>query len=367
MAAAGARRGLGEYRARRDPARTPEPVPANDPDPPDGPGDGPAAFVIQQHYAPMLAAPGALPPAADDGDWAYEMKWDGVRAICAVEGGRIRLTSRNGNDLMAAYPELRGLGLHLGSTQAVLDGEIVAFDERGKPSFGALQQRMHVADASRARRLAGSVPVSYLLFDLVHLDGRSLTSLPYARRRELLESLHLSGANWDTPPAFEGAGAQAVRTSQASGLEGVVAKRRASAYHPGRRTGDWLKIKNIRTQEVVVVGWKPGAGRRVGSVGSLVLAVPDDEGVLRYAGNVGTGFTGAMLEDLHRRLSRIARSTSPVHPLPPRSAVGDAQWVTPRLVGEVVFTEWTSDGRMRHPSWRGLRPDKSPSDVRRET
>lgn len=314
----------------------------------------------------MLAVPGALPPQDADAQWAYEMKWDGVRAIGIVSRGAIRLTSRNDNDLTASYPEIAALGRQLAGTDAVLDGEIVAFDDRGRPSFAALQQRMHVADGKRARLLSGTAPVSYLVFDLLELDGSSLLDLPYVQRREILESLHLAGAHWDTPPAFEGAGAEAVRASVEGGLEGVVAKRRTSPYQPGKRTGDWLKIKNIRTQEVVIVGWKPGEGRRSGSVGSLILAVNDEHG-LRYAGNVGTGFTEATLADLQARLGAIGQQQCPLRTEPARSAVGSTRWVAPQLVGEVAFSEWTQDGRMRHPSWRGLRPDKAPSDVRVES
>jgi bifunctional non-homologous end joining protein LigD len=319
---------------------------------------------LPEHLRPMLATLGELPP--DDQHWAYEMKWDGVRALVSVEGGRITITSRNDRDVTVSYPELRALGEQLGSTQVLLDGEIVSFDDNGRPSFGRLQQRMHVASASSARRLAESDPAVYLIFDLLHLDGRSLLKLPYTQRRELLDGLDLAGESWQTPPAFEGDGAQAVQASRQQGLEGVVAKRLTSRYTPARRAGDWVKVKNIRTQEVVVGGWSPGKGRRSGTIGALLLGLPGADG-LRYIGQVGTGFTDDMLADLSARLHRIARKTSPFDPDVPRTDARDAQWASPRLVGEVAFSEWTADGRLRHPSWRGLRPDKSPSEVVQES
>lgn len=319
---------------------------------------------LPDRITPMLATLGSLPK--DDERWAYEMKWDGVRALVRVDGGRITITSRNDNDITVSYPELRPLGEQLGSTQVLLDGEIVSFDEQGRPSFGRLQQRMHVASATTARRLANSEPVVYLIFDLLHLDGRSLLDLPYTQRRELLERLQLAGDAWQTPPAFEGGGAEAVHASRERGLEGVVAKRLDSRYRPGRRSPEWVKVKNLRTQEVIVGGWSPGKGRRAGTVGALLLGLPSDDG-LHYVGQVGTGFTGEMLADLESRLRRLSRKTSPFDPDVPRADARDAQWVSPRLVGEVEFGEWTSDGRLRHPAWRGLRPDKAPEDVVRES
>lgn len=318
-----------------------------------------------QRVSPMLATPGALPPAAQDRQWAFEMKWDGVRAICEVDGGRITLWSRNDRDITVSYPELRDLGAQLGTTQAVLDGEIAVLDAHERSSFSRLQRRMHIANATEARRLADQDPVVYLIFDLLHLDGRSLLELPYSDRRQLLDGLELEGAYWRTPPVLRGGGAAAVRASRRQGQEGVIAKRRSSRYRPGRRSPDWVKIKNIRTQEVVVGGWRPGQGRRAGTIGSLLLGLPGDDG-LRYIGNVGTGFTEETLADLMTRLRKLARRTSPFTEVP-NLVAREAQWVTPRLVGEVRFTEWTGDGRLRHPSWRGLRPDKAVGDVRRES
>ena len=314
---------------------------------------------------PMLASPGALPPPEQEQRWAFEMKWDGIRAVVYLDRGDLRVLTRNDREVAATYPELAGLAHQLRDRRMIVDGEVVAFDEAGRPSFGELQARMHVRAPGRA--LLDRVPVSLLVFDLLHLDGTSLVGAPYDERRAALESLDLAGDRWAVPPAFDGQGAEALAASKAQGLEGVLAKRHDSVYLPGRRSPHWIKVKHVRMQEVVVGGWSPGAGRRQGGIGSLLLGVPDQDGRLVYAGHVGTGFSDRVLADLGTRLRAAERSTSPFADEVPRAHAKDAHWVTPRLVGEVTFSEWTRDGRMRHPSWRGLRPDKGPQDVRRES
>jgi bifunctional non-homologous end joining protein LigD len=314
---------------------------------------------------PMLASPGDLPPEDRQDAWAFEMKWDGVRAVVYVGDGEVRVMTRNDREVGATYPELRGLADALPGRRVVLDGEIVALDEAGRPSFGQLQARMHVQRPSAA--LLTKVPVSFLAFDLLHLDGELLTSTAYDERRAALEGLALDGPHWATPPAFEGDGSAARDASEQQGLEGVIAKRRASTYHPGRRTKDWVKVKHVRMQEVVVGGWSPGEGNRTGRIGSLLLGVHDDDGRLVYAGHVGTGFSVRVLEDLGARLARLERRTPPFADEVPRAHARGARWVRPELVGEVAFTEWTRDGRLRHPTWRGLRPDKDPGQVHRES
>ena len=330
-------------------------------DPPTDPSREP----LPEQLAPMLASAGALPPTEDDDRWAYEFKWDGVRAIARIEGGRLQLISRNGNDVTVTYPELRTLAAELGSTEVLLDGEIVAM-AGGRPSFGALQRRMHVGNDSQARRLAGELPVTYLIFDLLHLNGRSCLTLPYRDRRELLEDLELAGPNWQVSPSFPGAGAAVLQASREQGLEGVVAKRLSSRYHPGRRSPDWIKITDVTALEVVIGGWRPGEGRRAATFGSLLVGRPAESGLhsgLLYVGQVGTGFTEQMLATLMAKLRPLERKKSPfVNQVPPERARG-AHWVQPSLVGEVVFREWTADGRMRAPSWRGLRPDRDPEDL----
>jgi bifunctional non-homologous end joining protein LigD len=326
-------------------------------DPPAHPDDDP----MPEQVKPMLATPGQLPGVAEEDAWAFEMKWDGVRAVVYVDTGTVRVLTRNDREVIANYPELRGLAEFFGDRRVILDGEIVAFDEDGRPSFGTLQQRMHVQRPTPALR--DRVPVTFLAFDVLYLQGRALISKPYAERREALESLDLDGPRWATPPAFDGDGAAALAASQAQGLEGVVAKRRNAPYEPGRRSKAWVKVKHVRAQEVVIAGWKAGEGSRKGGIGSLLLGVHDEDGRLVFAGHVGTGFTVQMLDVLAKALKSLERKTSPFDDEVPRQHAKDAHWVTPKLVGEVVFTEWTKDGRLRHPSWRGLRPDKTADDV----
>jgi bifunctional non-homologous end joining protein LigD len=319
------------------------------------PSEDPGREPMPSRLEPMLARAAPLPP--DDDNWAYEIKWDGVRAIAYSEPGRLRFESRNLNDISAAYPELKPFNRALSSHSAILDGEIVSFDEHGRPSFGRLQSRMHVRSESQARRLAIQTPVAYMVFDLLWLDGHALLTLPYSERRERLRELQLDGPAWQTPDHVAGNGAAMLAASLERGLEGVVAKRLDSPYEPGKRSRSWLKVKNVRREDVVVGGWIPGEGRRRDRIGALLVGVPD-EGRLRYAGRVGTGFSDAELARLQGVLEE--RDTSPFHgePQPPRGAV----FVEPARVAEVEFTEWTSDGMMRHPSYKGLR-EEAPSSA----
>jgi len=316
--------------------------------------------------APMLALPGAPPPGRL-ADWAVEMKWDGVRALAFVENGRLRLVSRTGKDISATYPDLAALGGAVTGAQALLDGEIVAFTD-GRPDFEALQPRMHVSSADAAFRLSSTIPVSYLAFDALQADGVRLTPLSYLERREILNTLISNGPRWLAPPNFPGPDLDAVRAaSVANGLEGVVVKRLDSVYEPGARPGSWLKVKNQLAQEVVVAGWKPGQGNRAGLVGSLLVGVHSDTGALVYAGHVGTGFSDPVLRMLTRRLDALRRPDSPFDGPVPAEYARPAVWVEPRLVIDVEFQRWTRAGRMRAPAYRGLRDDKDPADVVRET
>jgi len=313
---------------------------------------------------PMLATTGKLP--TQRGRWAYEFKWDGVRAIVFVDGGRVRAISRNGKDLVTSFPELRQLGSFLGATNAILDGEIVVLQD-GRPDFGQLQRRLHVTSTSGAQRRAMAHPASFLAFDVLYLLGQSTMHLDYDARRALLERLELAGDTFATPPRFvDIPGADVLRVSEERGLEGVVAKRRDSTYTPGTRTSLWVKVKNVRTQEVVIGGWSEGRGARASSLGALLLGVPGEDG-LAYVGKVGTGFSDAELQDLLATLTRIEQLASPFRESLPRAEAAGAHFVRPELVGEVRFTEWTSDGHLRHPSWRGLRIDKRPDEVARES
>jgi bifunctional non-homologous end joining protein LigD len=314
---------------------------------------------------PMLALSVAAPPP-DHANWALEMKWDGVRALAFIERGKVRLMSRTERDITVAYPELAGLGNASAHKQLLLDGEVVVFGDDGWPEFEALQPRMHVTSAAQAKLLAGQTPVTYLVFDLLQLDGRPLLDLPYAQRRSLLDGLGLSGPYWQTPPSFPGEDVQDVlAVSKEHRMEGVVAKRLDSVYAPGIRTDHWRKVKNHRYQEAVVAGYKPGQGNRTGQVGSLIIGVHDATGLI-YAGHVGTGFSDETLRMLGERLAPLRRASSPFDgPVPPEHARG-AVWVEPRLVIQVAFERWTRAGRMRAPVYKGLRDDKDPADVVRE-
>ncbi|MGZ4657977.1 MAG: non-homologous end-joining DNA ligase [Blastococcus sp.] len=307
---------------------------------------------------PMLATAGELPD--DDAAWGYEFKWDGVRAVAAVHGGDLSLRSRKGTDITVRYPELGRFPDVLTAHDAVVDGEIVAMDARGRPDFGALQNRMHRTGPEVAG-MAAADPVTYLIFDLLAWDGEDLLARPYADRRERLDELGVAGHRWVSTPWFRGGGAGVHAASLENGLEGIVAKRLAAPYRPGVRSPDWRKVKNFRSQAVVVGGWRPGQGRRAGGIGSLLFGVPDDEGRLVYAGHVGTGFTDRDLADLKRSLT--SRPTCPFDGTLPREVTRDAHWVEPDLVGEVAYAVWTADGRLRHPSWRGVRDDLEPDDV----
>jgi bifunctional non-homologous end joining protein LigD len=310
---------------------------------------------------PMLAVSGSLPP--DDEHWAFEIKWDGVRTILFVEGGRVRAQSRNDLDVTVAFPELADVGKFLGMTTCVLDGEVVALGEDGRPSFARLQHRMHVSNQREAKRRAAADPVSFVAFDLLYIDGRLITDDTYDDRRARLEALHLAGETFTTTETFRDVpGRDILDAATANGLEGVVAKRRDSPYRPGRRGPDWIKVKSFRTQEVVIGGWTEGRGEREGSLGALLLGIPGDEG-LRYVGKVGTGFSERARRDLLADLEPLSVKRSPFDsPLPAREA-SNAHFVRPALVGEVAYGEWTPAGRLRHPTWRGLRPDKKPKEV----
>ncbi|WP_019484038.1 ATP-dependent DNA ligase [Arthrobacter sp. TB 23] len=312
---------------------------------------------------PMLASPGSAGDVTADEDWAFEMKWDGVRAIATVTPDGVRLTSRNANDMTALYPELADLGDYVNGNNVVLDGEIVALNKSGRPDFGLLQNRFNLTKSSEIDAARRKAPVHFMIFDLLYLDGNSLLQLQYAQRREILEQAVDSPADGhiQVPPALDATIEEAVAASRELGLEGVVAKRTSGTYTAGRRSRGWVKIKDQLTQEVVVVGWRPGKGSRAHKVGSLLVAVPD--GVdLKYVGRVGSGLTERDLAEIGSRLRKMSRKTAPLADVPAADA-SDAHWVRPALVGEVQFSERTGAGKLRHPVWRGWRPDKLPSDV----
>jgi bifunctional non-homologous end joining protein LigD len=308
----------------------------------------------------MLATPGSLPPAAQDKRWAYETKQDGQRVVVYLPGdGSLLLRARSGQDITPAYPELSPLATALGTTPAVLDGEVLALDARGRASFQLLQSRMGLAHApGRAARRAAAVPVHLVLFDVMHLAGRSLVPLPYARRRAELEGLGREGPSWSTPAALVGHGERALRATREHGLEGLVCKRLDSVYEPGVRSRAWIKIRNMNSEDVVVGGWLPGRGRLSGLPGA-VLVGQRAGGRLRYVGGVGTGWSEAERAELAALLHAAATEVCPFDPVP---RVPGARWVVPRLVGEVRYSTRTREGMLRQPSWLRLRPDLAPEE-----
>lgn len=314
--------------------------------------------------APMLATPATPGLAAGaitrwGGEPWVEMKWDGIRAIGIWDGTALTLRARSGNDLTTTYPDLQDAAL--GDAPCVVDGEIVAVDERGRPSFPLLQKRMNLTKPAEITREAVRTPVRYYLFDLLQIDGQDATTLPLGDRRALLERLaDGAGERLAVPPIFHDLDAT-LDAARGADLEGVVVKNPSSRYRPGERSTDWLKIKLTHTQDVVIGGIRPGHGGRSGTIGSLLVGIPGPDG-LQYAGRVGTGFSDAALATLGRMLAPLGTDENPFIGVPDADA-RDAIWVRPELVGEVEFAEFTPVGILRHARWRGLRPDRTPDDV----
>lgn len=325
------------------------------------------AGPLPRDLAPMLATPGDLRDVAGDG-WQIEGKWDGVRAVVEVDAGNVRAHSRAGRDITSTYPELGELATPLADHRAVLDGEIVALDRDDAPSFALLQRRMGLTRPSDVRGAMRSTHAHFFAFDLLYLDGVLLLDRPLAVRRQLLERLSVDTEHCRVPDLLTGSPTEALEESRRRRLEGIVVKRVESRYLPGQRPRSWVKVKLRATQDVVIVGWRPGRGARDGGIGSLLVALPDPHGAgLIYAGRVGTGFDQAALSELAGLLKPLRRKTSPVATSVPAADARDAVWVTPRLVGEVTFAEWTAEGRLRQPSWRGLRREMRIDQVRRES
>ncbi|HVL05453.1 MAG TPA: non-homologous end-joining DNA ligase [Acidimicrobiales bacterium] len=312
----------------------------------------------------MLATTTSLPPSFDG--WLIEPKWDGVRAVVTVHGGRVTVASRLGNDVTGGYPELEGLADALGGRSAVLDGEIVAFDERtGRPSFQRLQRRMHVRQPGAALRR--EVPIQLLAFDVLWLDGELVAERPQAERRKVLEELALDGPCWHTSPLIPPAPAdELLDACRRIGMEGYVAKRADAVYVPGRRSSAWIKVKCLKRREFVVGGWSEGQGGRSGSIGSLAVgcwgldpATGAGTGRFHYVGLVGSGLSGDMIRQLAEIFSRTARDDSPFA----EKLIGKLHYVEPLLIAEVAFNEVTESATLRQPSLQGFRSDLNPNQV----
>ena len=327
----------------------------------------------------MLATPATALPTGED--WLHEVKWDGMRVLADVRDGRLTLTSRAGNDATASFPELAGLAdLY---DDMLLDGEVVALDG-GRPSFGALAERMHVRDRRKAERLAATRPVTFMVFDLLRLYGSDLTGQPLSARRELLERLDLDGRDltreplevrrevlvglglddvaWQVPPVYDD-GQELFDATLEQGLEGVVSKRRSSPYLPGRRSADWLKSPHRATHSVVVGGWRPEQTNDSGRLGAILVGTPDGAGGWSFLGRVGSGIAGRAATLLAEEIGTGTIPSSPFStPVPRVDAVGTT-WVEPRVVVEVRALEVTKDGRLRQPAYLGVRPDLTPADL----
>lgn len=301
----------------------------------------PLPTSVQPELATLVDAP------FDDQGWIYELKWDGIRAVVAVhEDGRVEATSRNGLDLLPRFPELARVAEAFAERPVIVDGEIVVLDAKGRSSFQALQRHAR--------------PVTYVVFDVLYAQGRDLRGEPLDQRKRVLAEILPAPTDMVLPSGYVvGEGKRLFELVRRQGVEGVVAKRRASTY-VGKRTRDWLKFKVQLTQDAVVGGWTSPEGSRTG-FGSLLLGAYDG-GELAYVGHVGTGFGGATLSSLRKELDRLATRASPFQSPLPRNHEGRAHWVRPRLVVTVGFTEWTADGKMRHPTFLGLRDDKRPGD-----
>lgn len=313
----------------------------------------------------MKAVTGELPSGEG---WAAEVKFDGMRIMAAVgdPARPLRLDTTRGHDAAPRFPELGGLPEALAPHQVVLDGEVVAFDDAGRPDFGRLQRRMHLTRATDIARIAAEVPVCYVIFDVVWLDGHDLTGLTYLQRRKLLTDLVEPGTSWLVPAHHVDGAAELLEAVRAQRLEGIIVKRVDSLYTPGRRSPWWRKVKVRPRQEFVVGGWHPGERSLAGRMGSLLLGVYEGD-ALRYAGKVGTGFTDPERDRLDARLAELAIEECPFRPPPPDPVRRVARWVRPELVVEVTFGEWTSDGILRHASYLGTREDKEPREVVRES
>jgi bifunctional non-homologous end joining protein LigD len=313
--------------------------------------------LVRVRYEPQLAT--LVADAPDGDDWLHEIKYDGYRIGCVLKRGKAQLISRNGNDWTERFSEVARAVEDLPASSALLDGEVAIVLPDGRTSFQALQ------NALGGGRHAALV---YFAFDLHELDGADLRRQPLDKRKAALRALLEGQGKADRTIRYSdhviGHGPRVFAEACRTGVEGIVAKRRAEPHRAGRTTG-WLKVKCIARQEMVIAGFTEPAGSRVG-LGALLLGVYE-EGALIYSGKVGTGFTQASARALRQRLDRIEQRTCPFEPQPPARFVGKgAHWVAPKLVAEVAFTEWTDDGRIRHPSFQGLREDRSPLEVRRE-
>lgn len=316
---------------------------------------------------PMLAT--AVKEPFDDDDWIFEPKWDGVRALATCSMEETMLVSRNKRDITATYPELAKMHDRVVAVDAILDGEIVAM-HKGRPSFERLQSRINLQNRHDIERAVKQIPVTFVAYDVLYMDGRSLLKVPLEERKELLAAAIVPSDSLQVSPVIQGEGTSLFEAAQAQRLEGIVAKKLGGGYRPGRRSRDWLKIKTVMDADLVIGGWSPGEGNRASTFGALIVGAYED-GELRFVGSVGTGFDQEMLATLLPQLRERKTEEMPFAIDPRKMPSGtsrfgkpirDPHWVRPELVAQVEFRELTSVGRLRAPSFKGLRPDKKPED-----
>ncbi len=336
-----------------------QPRSSSAPSPAGEPARGGSETTSGPEFRPMLASQGTAADLAGK-DWQFELKWDGIRALVVADATGVRLISRNGIDMSGSYPELAARDCWP-EGEFVADGEIIATGGSGRPDFGLLQRRMKLTKPAEVDQARETTPVRLMLFDLLSAAGQDLRRLPLRTRRSRLEAFF---PGRDCPvqisEVIDADVGHILDSARELGLEGVMAKR-ADGRYVGQRSRSWLKLKFERTQEVVVGGWRTGKGERESTLGSLLLGIPDGP-ALRYVGRVGSGFSTRDLRDLREKLDAMPRKTSPFAEVPAADE-SDAHWVNAKLVGEVSHAGWTGTGRLRHPVWRGWRPDKKPADV----
>ena len=319
-----------------------------------------AGAVSTAVIEPMLATLGKMP--SDPTRYAFEIKWDGIRAVIEAGNGKLVIRSRNGIDITSRYPELAGLANSFGKHRVVLDGEIISLGPDGRPSFPRLTHRIHLTDPADIRRMAAAQPIFLVLFDLLRVDRRSMLDVPYTERRAELESLGLSSEHWQVTPVRFGDGQPMLQLATERRLEGLVAKRLDSVYMPGRRSPDWLKIKLVNRQEFVIGGWVPEKSGDATRIGALLIGVYGDDGQLHYVGKVGTGLSAKDHAPLLAKLTKSIATKSPFVEVLPK-----ALYVRPSLVAEVEYRRWPKDALVHQSSFKGLRTDKKPTEVKRET
>ncbi|TMI33084.1 DNA ligase [Candidatus Bathyarchaeota archaeon] len=313
----------------------------------------------QRPIRPMLAKTGKT---FDDENYVFEPKWDGLRALLFLRERKLELQNRNLRDATGSYPELQKVKDNIRAKTAVIDGEVVVLGENGTPNFGSLQARFGVDDPKRVSMLANTTPVTYVAFDLLHVNGQDVITRPLVERKRRLKSIIKEGPYLLYGDHVEAEGTRFFEEATDRGFEGVIAKESQSQYSPGLRTDYWIKIKQINTTDCVVIGFSEGEGARVPTFGSLILAAYDDDEKLQHVGNVGGGFSNESLEEVKRKLSKLRREKPTIEG--PVDSPTPVTWVKPRIVVEVAYMAVTNDGRLRFPRFKRIRNDKDPMDCR---